>query len=52
MTKQVWAPVAPPKQPKTSGEFALTPVSRCSQDNGWAGVLPICRATAHVHGLV
>ena len=54
VTKQVWPAVAPPKQPQASGEFALTPVSRCSQDNGWAvsfpsaGPLPLCMAWCYL----
>ena len=52
MTKQLPAPLAPPKQLQASGEVPVTPVNRSWQEKSCAGLLPICRATAHVHGLV
>ena len=49
MTQQMRVPVAPPKQVQASGELSFTSESRYWQDIHRAGLLPICRATAHVH---
>ena len=51
VTKTLWPPVAAPKQLQASGESPPTPANRLWHDNGCAGLLPICRATPHVHGL-
>ena len=49
VTKQLPAPLAPLKRLQASGESPLTPESRNWLDNSRAGLLPICRATAHMH---
>ena len=50
--EQVRAPVAPPKQLKASGESPLAPENKYWHDDSCAGLFPICRATAQMHGLV